>query len=75
LRRRSIGGAIVYQHRYQTIFRIALILTCITVSASLLIIRVGGIHYIGWYPLIVEAAALVLYLFFLRRPKKEVSFA
>lgn len=63
------------QHRYQTIFRIALLLTCITISASLLIIRLGGMQYIGWYPFVVEAAALVLYLLFLRRTKKEVSLA
>ncbi|OLY93401.1 hypothetical protein BUE76_17055 [Cnuella takakiae] len=63
------------QHRYNQIFRIAILLTLVTITASLLIIKVAGTNYIGWYPFIVEAAALGFYTFFLYRNKKEVRLA
>lgn len=66
---------LLVQHRYPVIFRIALLLTVVTISASLLIVQFAGVAFIGWYPFIMEATALMLYLFFLGRTKKEVSLA
>jgi O-antigen/teichoic acid export membrane protein len=63
------------QHRYRDIFKIAILLTGITVFTSLVVFSRGGIKTIAWYPLSMEAAALLLYLFFLNRKQKDVRLA
>lgn len=60
---------LLVQHRYNHIFRIALLLTFITITASLLLVYLAGPAHSKWYPLVAEAAALGLYLFFLNRKK------
>lgn len=63
------------QQRYRDIFKIALLLTAITIVTSLALFNNGSLKTIAWYPVSMEAAALGLYLLFLRRKQKGAGLA
>lgn len=58
---------LIIKDRYIDIFKIAVTLLCITVLLSLLFVRFGSVYSFGYYPVIIEACAIPLYLYFIKR--------
>lgn len=63
---------LLIRNQYQYIFKIAMILLCITILVSFSLVKFGSVRYFGFYPLIIDTCAIQLYLYFINKTSKRL---